>query len=273
MQYRQIQVIGGKGSGPDKFAGVLRGITVDGHGQLYAAGDSEVKVFDAAGRIRRRWTTFAPAVSVAVAEDGSVYVGGLRQIEIFQQDGKPIRTWSDENLLGRVTAIGFHGDSVFAGDAADRTIRHFDRSGKFRNNIGKENLVNGFLIPNGAVDFGVDARGVIHAANPGKHRVEQYASGGELLGKFGHFSASDPSGFTGCCNPTNIAVRDHVYVTEKAGPRVKAYDFDGKLLAVIATEGFDPNCKNMNIAAGAAGRVYVADTVKNCILVFAPVSA
>ena len=263
MQYRHVQVIEGKGA--------LRGIAVDNHGQLYAAGDSEIRVFDAAGRLTHRWSTSRPALSVAVAGDGAVYAGQLRQIEIFDPAGKLLTTWYDEKLLGRVTAIGFTRDSVLAGDAADRAIRHYDRSGRFLNNIGKNNPVNGLLIPNGVVDFGVDARGVIYAANPGKHRVERYTPAGELLGHIGRFDGVDPAGFTGCCNPTNVAVRDAIYTTEKAGPRVKAYDFSGKLLAVISTRLFDANCKNMDIAVDSRGRVYVVDTVRASIFVFEPV--
>jgi hypothetical protein len=265
MQYRHVQTIEGKGA--------LRGIAVDGHGQLYAAGDSEIKVFDAAGRLKQRWPTSRPALSVAVTTDGAVYAGQLRQIEIFDDTGKLRNTWRDEKLLGRVTAIGFTKDSVLAGDAADRAIRRFDRNGKFLNNIGKDNPVNGLLIPNGVVDFAVDAQGIVWAANPGKHRVERYTPGGELLGHIGRFDGVDPAGFTGCCNPTNVAVRDGIYTTEKAGPRVKSYDFSGKLLAVIATDLFDANCKNMDIAVDARGRVYVVDTVKASILVFDPVKA
>ena len=260
MQYRHVPVIDGKGA--------LRGIAVDSHGQLYAAGDSEIKVFDAAGRLKQRWPTSRPALSIAVASDGAVYAGQLRQIEIFDGAGKLLNTWRDERLLGRVTAIGFTKDSVLAGDAADRAIRRFDRSGKFLNNIGKDSAVHGLLIPNGVVDFAVDAQGIIYAANPGKHRVERYTPGGELLWHIGWFDGIDPAGFTGCCNPTNVAIRDGIYTTEKAGPRVKAYDFSGKLLAVIATDLFDANCKNMSIAVDARGRVYVVDTVKAAILVF-----
>jgi sugar lactone lactonase YvrE len=169
--------------------------------------------------------------------------------------------------LGRVTTIGFTKDAVLAGDANDRAIRRYDKSGKYLNTIGKDNPVNGFLIPNGVVSFVVDAHGVILAANPGKHRVESYQADGKLLGRIGKFSATDPAGFTGCCNPTNVALADCVYTTEKGGPRVKALDAAGNLLAVIATDAFDANCKNMSIAA-AGKRVYVADTVRLAILVF-----
>jgi sugar lactone lactonase YvrE len=261
MEYRHVQTIWGKGA--------LRGIAVDGHGQLYAAGDSEINAIGP----NRRWPTSRPAHSVAVAGDGTVYAGEIGQIEIFDGAGKLLHTWRDAKLLGRVTAIGFTRDSVLAGDAADRAIRRFDAAGKFLNNIGKDNSTNGLLIPNGVVDFAVDAHGIVHAANPGKHRVERYTPGGELLGHIGRFDGVDPAGFTGCCNPTNVAVREVLYTTEKAGPRVKAYDFSGKLLAVIATDLFDANCKNMSIAVDSRGRVYVVDTVKAAILVFEPVKS
>jgi sugar lactone lactonase YvrE len=209
---------------------------------------------------------------VAVTGDGAVYAGEERQIEIFDGTGKLVNTWRDESLLGRVTAIGFVKDGVLAGDAADRAIRHFDLAGKFRNDIGKDNPVHGLLIPNGVVDFAVDAHGVIHAANPGKHRVERYLPSGPLLGHIGRFHGTDPAGFGGCCNPTNVAVRDRIYVTEKAGPRAKVYDFSGNLMAVIAAAPFDANCKNMSVAVDARGVVYVADTVKLAIFVFEPVT-
>jgi len=266
MQYRQVQTIGG-------FNTAVRGLATDCQGLLYAAGDSEIKVFDTAGRLRRQWATARPGHSVGVADDGSVYAGEEGQIEILDAAGKPLRAWRNTGMLGRVTAIGFVKDSVLAADTADRSIRRFDRDGVFLNKIGKDNPVNGFLIPNGVLDFAVDAHGMIHAANPGKHRVERYSPDGALLGHIGKFDGNDPAGFTGCCNPTNIAVSDRIYVTEKAVPRAKAYDFNGKLLAVIASDVFDANVKNMSIAAGLNGRVYVVDTVKLAILAFEPVAA
>ena len=272
MQYRHVQAIGGKGAAPDRFTAALRGLAVDAHGQLYAAGDSEIKVFDAAGRLKTRWPTAQPVHSVAVDSDGSVCAGEVGQIEIFDGSGKLIDTWRDQKLFGPVTAIGFTKDSVLAADVADRAIRRFDRHRKFLNNIGKDNQVNGLLIPNGVVDFAVGEQDTIYAANPGKHRVERYTPAGELLGHIGCFDGVDPAAFTGCCNPTNLAVRNGIFTTEKAGPRVKAYDFSGKLLAVIATDLFDANCKNMSIAVDARGRVYVADTVKLAIFVFEPVN-
>ena len=271
MKYQQVQAIGGKGTGPDRFHTALRGIAVDKRNNLYAVGDTDLKVFNAtSGGFARGWATAHPGHAVAVAGDGSIYVGEEGQLEIFDPQGRLINNWRDPEKMGRITAIGFAKGSVLLGDANDRCIRRYDATGKFLNNIGME----GFLIPNGVVEFSVDACGGLHVTNPGKHRVERYTLWDELLGHIGRFDGIDPAGFPGCCNPTNIAVTgcDRVYVTEKAGPRVKVYDFNGKLLAVIAgEEAFDPNCKNMDIAVDARGRAYVVDTVKLEIRAFAPV--
>ena len=262
MKYRHVSTIA------TPFTSSLTALAVDSRQRLYAGGDSEIRTFDT----DRRWKASRRLFSVAVADDGTVYAGEEGQIEIFDGGGKLLRAWRHPKLAGRVTAIGFTGDSVLAGDTWDRAIQRFDRNGTFLNSIGKDNPVNGLLIPNGVVDFGVAPNGAIYAANPGKHRVERYAPAGELLGHIGRFDGNDPAGFTGCCNPTGVAIGRAIYTTEKAGPRVKAYDFEGKLLAVIAAGVFDANCKNMDIAVDAQGRVYVADTVQRAILVFEPVN-
>jgi sugar lactone lactonase YvrE len=285
----------GRGTAPHQFGTALRSIAIDSANRLHAAGDAEVKLFDHEGVLRRRWPTAAAAHAVAVADDGRVFVGEPGQVEIFDEAGAPIDTWRDPQRLGRVTAIGFARGDVLLADAAGRALRRYDAHGRFVNDIGRNNRTQGFRIPNGVLDFAVDADGVIHAANPGKHRVERYTPDDRPLGHIGRFDGIDPAGFSGCCNPTNVTVvgRDRIYVTEKAPPRVKVYDFAGTLLSVIATGpydpdgpaascsdtgacvatdvpagSFDPNCKNMDLAVDRRGRVYVVDTVRLAILAF-----
>ena len=266
-RYRRVQTI------DSGFSDALRGLVLDRGGHLYAAGDYAIRKYDRAGALQLAWSTSRRALCVSVAPEGAVFVGQPGLIEIFSETGEPLGAWRDDKLFGAVTAIGFAGGDVLAGDCHGRGIHRLDRTGKLIDTIGTDNPVNGFLVCNGMLDFSVDATGTIHVANPGKHRVERYACSGELLGKMGRFNAADPSGFGGCCNPTNVAVRDRVYVTEKAGPRAKVYDFDGNLLAIIADDVFDPLCKNMSIDVDADGRVYVGDTVKLVIHVFQPEAA
>jgi len=275
MTYRHLMSIGGKGDAPEQFAEALRGVAVDRDGRLYAVGDREVKVFDGQGAVLRGWTTAAPGHSVAVDTEDRVFVGETGQVEQFSSRGRPLATWRDPDRLGAVTEIGFAGDLVLLGDASARCIRCYDRSGKWRRDIGKNNNTRGLLIPNGHVDFRVDAAGVIHVPNPAKHRVERYALDGELLGHFGRFGTQRPEDFPGCCNPTNVALAPggRLVVTEKAGPRLKVYDERGGLVAALGPEPFDALCKNMDVAVDDWGRIYVVDTVRLRICVFAPEAA
>lgn len=272
MNYRQIRTISGKGTKPDQFAEELRGIWIDAAGLVYAVGDHEVKVLSAEGKLQRRWQTGKPGYCVAVADDGVVYVGEVGQVEKFDASGQLIGTWKDDERLGLVTAIDFAGDFVIVADALDRCLRRFDKEGKWLNNIGKDNKMKGFLIPNRHLDFRVDAEGIIHACNPAKFRIERYTLTGELLGHFGKFGTHKPEDFPGCCNPTNMTLdgKGHVIVTEKAGPRMKVYDSSGKLLSWVGSDTFDPNCKNMDVAVDSEGLIYVVDTVRLHICVFAP---
>jgi len=267
-----VGVISGKGSGPAQFSAALRGITVDSSGRLYAVGDSEVKVFAKDGTLAHRWKTAKPGQCVAVDADGTVYVGEEGQIERFGAGGKALTPWRDSARMGLVTAIGTTKSDVLIADAQGKSVRRYDKEGKFLNDIGYGVGAKGFLIPNGVLDLSVDRGGFVHVTNPGKHRVERYTVEGEFVGKLGRFSGPSPEGFSGCCNPTNLTVMDdgRVVVTEKAGPRVKVYSADGKLLAIVADDAFDENCKNMDVAVDGEGRVYVVDTVRLHICVFSP---
>jgi hypothetical protein len=269
MKYRRLRVFGGKGSAPHQFTSFLRGITVSSADRVFVVGDSEVKIFDNQGSLADRWTTSSPGWSIAV-DDQTTYVGQEGQLEFYTHSGELTDTWRDPERLGLVSAIGLLDDFLVVADSRDRCLRRYDRQGQFLNNIGKDNRMRGFNIPNGILDFAIDNKGIIHACNPGKHRVERYTPEGELLGRIGRFDGRNPEGFPGCCNPTNVAVTDpgYTYVTEKAGPRAKVYDNDGSLLAVIATDVFDPNCKNMDLTVDSQGRVYVLDTVQLKIHVF-----
>ena len=271
MRYRRIRVISGKGSREDQFAERLRGIAVDRAGQVWAVGDLAVKAFTPKGELLRRWPTVKPGHCLAVKDDGTVLVGQSGQIESFAPVGDQSDLWRDRDRFGVVTAIGFGGEFILVADARARCIRRYDGRGQWLNDIRKGTGARGFVIPNGYLDFAVDAQGIIHAVNSGKHRIERYSLDGEYLGHFGRFGTKKPEGFPGCCNPTNLALttEGHVVVTEKAGPRVKVYTARGDLLTVVATDEFDENCKNMDVATDLQDRIYVVDTVRLNIHVFA----
>ena len=271
-RYRHARTIAGEGGVSGCFADALRGIAVDAADHVVAVGDRELKVFDPEGELLVSWATEKAGHSVAVDAAGRIHVGELGQVEVFDAAGQRLSVLRDAPRLGRVTALAPLAEGMLVADASDRCLRRYDPDGRHVADIGKDNRMKGFLIPNGVLDFAVDGRGVIHVTNPGKHRVERYSTEGELLGRIGRFDGRDPAGFAGCCNPTNVAIvgLDRIFVTEKAGPRAKVLDAEGRLVALIATDVFDPGCKNMDLAVDSRGRVHVVDTVRRQILVFDP---
>lgn len=272
-RYIHTRTIGA--DGPDRFRSSLRGIACAADGGLYAAGDRKVVRYGPRGEVRRTWEIGGPGLCVAVHPDGRVFIGRPGAIEILEPSGRTADVWSEAERLVMPTAIGFFEDEVLVGDFAGRCIRRFDGAGRFLNDIGTRPPAVGFRVCNGCLDFEVDADGVVHVADPGRHRVSRFTRAGDLLGSFGRFDGIDPAGFPGCCNPTNLALTPEgcVVVTEKAGPRVKLYDRGGALVEVIATDLFDAGCKNMDVAVDSQGRVYIVDTVERVIQVFEPATA
>ena len=270
MRYRQFSTRAGRGVHGDQFKDAVRGVGLDRSDRLYVVGDSEAAVFDGDGRLLRRWPTGGPGYCIAVDINGNVYVGETCRIEVFDGMGRLLRTHRDAGRLGTVTAIGFAGEDLLAADATHRCIRRYDRDGRFVNNIGDRNNTKGFLIPNGHLDFCLDANGIIYAANAGKYRIERYTSAGELLSHFGRFGTRNPEDFPGCCNPTNVALTaaGRVVVTEKAPARAKVYDAAGTMLCLIGPDAFDQSCRNMDVAVDSRGRIYVVDTARLLVRVF-----
>lgn len=270
MRIQHVRSIAGRGLGPAYFSNELRAVHIDRRGRLWAAGDSEVKQFDAEGRLVQRWATSRPALCVVGDAQDRLWLGFDGGIEIRDVEGSELEAWSDADRLGRVTSIGFAGGAILLADATHRCIRRYGHDLRFIGDIGAANNTRGFLVPNGHLEFGVDDDGVIRAANPGKYRIERYTVEGRPLGHFGRFGTRDPAAFPGCCNPTNMALLPggRVAVTEKAPPRLKLYEPDGRLLGLVGPEAFDPNCRNMDVAVDAGGRIFVADTIRLRILVF-----
>jgi hypothetical protein len=128
------------------------------------------------------------------------------------------------------------------------------------------------MLPNGRLDVNVDAAGVVRATDTGRHQVTAWTLDGAPLGKFGKFGMQDPADFVGCCNPINVATTPDgkIVTSEKMVARVKVFEPDGRLLAVIGTEHFDPMCTQIHLAVDSKGRILAADPVRRRIQVFSP---
>jgi sugar lactone lactonase YvrE len=236
-------------------------------------------VFDSQGKHVQEFKLAGPARCVAVAADGTVYAGLRDHLQVFDSKGTHLASWASPGQKTWFTGLAVSENDLFAADAANRVILHYDREGKLLGKIGEKNKdrnVPGLVVPSPYLDVVLGRDGLLRVNNPGRHRVEVYTVGGDLELFWGKPSAA-VEGFCGCCNPIalTLAADGRLITCEKGLPRVKVYSTDGKFESIVAgPESFPENAKNgathdpadgmlggLDAAADRAGRIYILDLV------------
>jgi len=270
-KYALTAVLGGTSSA-DPFRRSLVGIDVGTDDRIFALGDEEVRIYGAGGKVVGRWQAPAKAGCLTAGPGGSVCVGAGNFVEIYDAGGARLGGFAagDAKAPARITAIKTYGKEILVADADARIIRRYDRSGRQLGVIGTQSKTGSFILPNKSLDFDVDAKGVVRATDTGRHQVTAWTIDGAPLGRFGKFGMANPEDFVGCCNPVNLAIAPdgRIVTAEKMISRVKVYEPDGKLLAVIGPENFDPECIHIHLALDSKGRILAADPVRREIKIF-----
>src|SRR6267154_925918 len=257
--------------GPDP-----RRIAIGPEDRIYIANKNGVDVLAADGTRLETIASTRPARCVAVAGDGTVYIGLKDQLQLFDPKGRPVATWEIPGKKTWLTGLAVAKTDVFCADSGQRVVLRFDRSGKFLNRLGeknKERAVPGLIVPSPYLDVAVAKDNLVRVNNPGRHCVEVYTADGGLELSWGKPSAAI-EGFCGCCNPIGLAMfPDESCITcEKGLPRVKKYSIDRDFDCVIAgPESFAENARahdlsdctvgGMDAAVDSQNRVYVLDLI------------
>jgi hypothetical protein len=260
-------------------------IAIDSQDDIYVSGDQAVRIFDERGNLLDEIVVNGTPRSLAVADDGKIYVGVVDHIEVYNRQGKKLATWESPGQRTLFTSIAISGSDVFVADAGNRIVLRYDLNGNLINRIGKkdeERNVPGFVIPSPYFDLVMRRDNLLRVVNPGRHRIEAYTFDGDFEFAWGKFS-TDIEGFCGCCNPINIAVlSDDSFITcEKGLARVKIYDPEGAFVGVVAgPEQFGATvhvcttpeqCQSggYDVAVNSEDRIFVLDTIKNVVKAFA----
>ncbi len=269
--YSRTALIAGPGTACE-FRHDLAGLALGPRDAIYTLGDDEVRVVDAGGRFARSWKAPARARCLCVAPDGRVAVGSPGRVDLFDAKGTRIGGFAAgmREKPAEVTALRFVRDAILVADATARIIRRYDFRGVELGVIGDRNKTGGFMLPNGGLDFDVDSTGVVHATDTGRHQITSWTLDGRMVGSFGKFGMARPEDFVGCCNPVNVAVAPGggIVTAEKMIARVKVFDRDRSLVAVIGPEHFDPMCRRIHVAVDSTGQIVAADPERRTIAVF-----
>lgn len=265
------------------------GIAVDSDDSIYVAGDRAIRVFGQNGNLLREIELADAPRCLAVAIDDTIYAGLKDHVEVYNAQGQRQASWDSLGSDAILTSIALMKDNIFVADAGNRIIVHYDRAGNMLKTIGEkdpERNIPGFVIPSAYFDLAVSGDGLLRAVNPGRLRIEAYTMDGDFEFSWGR-SSMDIDGFSGCCNPVNIAVLpDGGFVTcEKGLVRVKVYDSEGRFGGVVASPGqlvedgehkiciLPEQCQagGFDVAVDSEGRVFVLDTIKNIVRTFTKV--
>jgi len=263
-----------------------KAIAISAEGSVYVAGDGSVRKFAASGALLDEINLGQTPGCLAVAADGTIFVGLRDHVETYDAQGQPLSSWRSLGSDSILTSIAVSPEDVFVADAGNRLVFRCDRQGNVVAQIGAKDAARnapGFVIPSGYFDLAVSADGLLRVVNPGKLRVDAYTFDGYFEFSWGHRSV-EIDGFCGCCNPVNIAVLpDGGFVTcEKGLVRVKIYDSQGEFESVVASPAqlvrdgdvrvcdLPEECQagGFDVAVDNTGRIFVLDTIKNVVRTF-----
>lgn len=265
------------------------GIAIGPGNMLYVVGDEALSILDPAGHGSEARTIRLPLHPrcVHVADDGTIYLGSEDRVLVLNPSGEIHATWAPLGPRARLTSLASTPADLYVADAGQRVIYRYDRqTGEIRNTIGKapDGLatqplgsktylnVPGFVVPSPYFDLVMPADGLLRVTNPGRQRVEAYDPGGyyEEPLTWGQASTT-PSGFAGCCNPTQLALlSDGSFVTaEKGLNRLKVYSPMGQFRFVLADSvDLGAEASNLDLAVDSRDAVYVLDATEKIIRVF-----
>jgi hypothetical protein len=248
----------------------LRGVAVGPEDRIYAVGDKTLVVLDAKGATRSKSDLGDVPNCVGVDVDGTAYVGLRDRIVVIDPTGARKAAWDVIDKDAWVTSVAVGKDTVYVGDFGRRTVLKYGKDGKATGSITPADGPNGrFEIPSPFFDVALDGAGDPWVTHTGRRLIEHYKDG-KMVAAWGK-SVPQIEGFSGCCNPTHIAVRkDGSFVTSEKGlVRIKIHKPDGELVGVVAAaKDFRKEIKGLDLAVDSQDRILVADPDSSSIRVY-----
>lgn len=247
-----------------------KGLTVDATGRILVLGDQRVLGY----RPDHRWVQEIASVgsteAIAMDEAGAIYLLSPEGIAVFDRNGNKQREWGLPGNMTTPISLAVGEGHVYIADMGNRAVWRSDKQGREPVQV---RLPRGdhFVVPSPFFDLAVSNEGDLWVVNPGKRKIYRFTPDGDLKTAWGETSMTI-EGFTGCCNPTHIAVADDgtVFTSEKGFVRVKAYDSRGVFQGVVADSScFLPGTTGLDLAVDRQGNVYILDPKKKLVRVFA----
>jgi DNA-binding beta-propeller fold protein YncE len=251
----------------------LRGVAAGPEDRIYVTGDKSLIILDSAGKQIAKAELDKPGLNVGVDADGNAYVSLMDHIEVFDAKGVRKAVWEKPGPAAWITSIAVSDTEVYAADFGDKTVYRCDKTGKVLGQLGEpgpQPRQGKYEVPSPYFDVAVDPSGRPWVAHVGRQRIENYKADGSLDTTWGK-SSNTIQGFSGCCNPSHIAVRkDGSFVTSEKGlVRVKIHAASGDLVGVVApAKDFQKDIHGLDLAVDSKDRILVADPGTSTVRIY-----
>jgi sugar lactone lactonase YvrE len=251
----------------------LTGLAVAPDDRIYAVGDKALVILSSEGKSLARIDLAKAPTCVGVAPDSTVYVGLLDHVEVLDQQGQKKASWASPGPNTWITSIAASDSNVYVADFGQKRVLKYDKKGSIEARIGPQGLDQGlYELPSPNFDVAVDASGSPWIVEPGKHLITNVRSDGTVAASWGKYGANgEVAGFSGCCNPTHLAIRrDGSFVTsEKGVVRVKVHGPTGALVGVVAqSSDFKKDIHGLDLAVDSKDRILVLDPELGAVRAF-----
>jgi len=250
----------------------IKSIYIDSQDKIYLSGENKLHIYNIKKELLKEFDIEETANCITTDSNENIYLGFNNNIKVLNKKGEQIRIW-DSNPKSIFTSITILDSMLFVADAGKKVVINFNLNGDFIRFIGKKDSVNrpkGFIIPSPYFDLLIGRDNELWVVNPGKHTFEAYDFDGNLISSWKKASMQI-DGFSGCCNPSHIAIlSDGSFVTsEKGMVRVKIHLPNGEFKCLVAEEkDFKKGIKGLDLAVDSKDRIYVLDPEKKQIRIF-----
>jgi len=251
----------------------------------YLKGWKDVAAVQVWGSIGTGEGQFQSPHSIAVAQDGSIYVadGFNHRVQKFDATGKYVMSIGapsgqtpnpPDGTFNEPWGVAVAPDgSIYVADTWNHRIQHFKADGTFINGWGALGDTGGQAVGNEGLFYGprgiaVAANGNVIVADTGNKRVQMFDKDGQFITQFGgggldQGRLDEPVGVAVDAQGNSVVAdtwNGRVQVFDSNGQSIAAWDIDGWLDKELVGKPY--------LTVDAQSRVYVADEVSQRVLVF-----
>lgn len=237
----------------------------------YVIADSSLLKLNDEGQILFQIILDDTPTAITVGE--RIWLALTNRIVSYDLEGHELARWPDYGPRSYITSLAVSQQSVFVADAGNRIVYECSYDGDLIQRIGEEDEqkdVQGFIIPSPYFDVDLSEEGFLWATDPGRHSLVNFNPDGSLRTSWTKSSVKT-EGFSGCCNPSHIAIRDDdsFITSEKGIARVKVYDEHGEYVGVVASpDMFDEYGEPADVCVDENGNVILLDFSRKQIRIF-----